>query len=106
VEVFGSLGNIVTSNNFANNAVISTSDSVRRDVPLNFFIERYTESYVAEVTAFVNAIVDDKPVPVTGADGRAPVVLGMAARKSYDEGRPVKVTEIDKGIADLTPMAR
>jgi myo-inositol 2-dehydrogenase/D-chiro-inositol 1-dehydrogenase len=94
VEVFGSRGNIATSNNFANNAVISTEASVRRDVPLNFFLERYLESYVAEVSAFVAAIVDDKPVPVTGADGRAPVVLGLAARRSYDEGRPVKVEEM------------
>ena len=81
VEVFGSHGSIATSNNFANNAVISTDASVRRDVPLNFFMERYLESYVAEVTAFVAAVADDKPVPVSGADGRAPVVLGLAARR-------------------------
>lgn len=93
VEVFGSLGNVATSNSFANSAVISTNASVRRDLPLNFFMERYTESYVAEVSAFVDAIVDDKPVPVTGADGRAPVVMGMAARRSFDEGRPVKLSE-------------
>jgi myo-inositol 2-dehydrogenase/D-chiro-inositol 1-dehydrogenase len=94
VEVFGSLGNIATSNQYANNAVISTNASIRRDLPLNFFMERYTESYVAEVAAFIAAIADDQPVPVTGADGRAPVVLGLAARRSYDEGRPVKVAEI------------
>jgi myo-inositol 2-dehydrogenase / D-chiro-inositol 1-dehydrogenase len=94
VEVLGSLGNIATSNNFANNAVISTGHSVRRDLPLNFFMERYTESYVAEVAAFVAAILDDQPVPVTGADGRAPVVMGMAARRSVDEGRPVRIEEI------------
>jgi len=94
VEVFGSLGNVATGNHYANSAVISTGSSVRRDLPLNFFVERYTESYVAEVTAFISAIVEDKPVAVTGADGRAPVILGMAARRSYDEGRPVKVEEI------------
>ncbi len=94
VEVFGSLGTIATSNRFANNAVISTNASVRRDLPLNFFMERYTESYVAELSAFVAAIVDDLPVLVTGADGRAPVVMGLAARRSYDERRPVKVEEI------------
>jgi myo-inositol 2-dehydrogenase/D-chiro-inositol 1-dehydrogenase len=102
VEVFGSLGKIVTSNNYANNAVISTDSSVRRDLPLNFFMERYIESYVAELSAFVTAIVDDQPVPVTGADGRAPVVMGIAARRSLAEGRPVKIEEI--GVA--TPAAR
>jgi len=102
VEVFGSKGSIVTANNFANNAVLSTNESLRRDLPLNFFMERYTESYVAEVAAFVDAIVDNGPVPVTGADGRAPVVMGLAARRSYDEGRPVKIEE----IAASTAVAR
>jgi myo-inositol 2-dehydrogenase/D-chiro-inositol 1-dehydrogenase len=36
----------------------------------------------------------DKPTPVTGYDGRVPVVMGLAARKSYDEARPVKLSEI------------
>jgi len=31
---------------------------------------------------------------VTGADGRAPVVIGLAARLSYDENRPVSLNEI------------
>jgi myo-inositol 2-dehydrogenase/D-chiro-inositol 1-dehydrogenase len=74
--------------------VISTGTNVCRDLPLNFFMERYTESYVAELAAFVAAIVDDQPVAVTGADGRAPVVIGMAARRSYDENRPVRLEEI------------
>lgn len=94
VEVFGSKGNIVTNNNYANNAVISTGERVYHDLPLNFFMERYTESYVAELAAFVAAIADDRPVPVSGADGRAPVVMGLAAKRSYLEGRPVKLEEI------------
>ena len=44
--------------------------------------------------AFIDAVANNKPVPVSGADGRAPVVMGIAARKSYDENRPVKLSEI------------
>jgi len=94
VEVLGSAGSIATANNYPNSAVISTADAVRRDLPLHFFMERYTESFVAEMTAFVDAVRNDRPVPVTGADGRAPVVLGLAARRSVDENRPVLVEEI------------
>lgn len=94
VEVLGSQGNIATGNSYANSAIISTSESVRRDLPLNFFMDRYTESYVAEVAAFVDAVVEDKPVPVSGMDGRVPVIMAMAARRSYEEGRPVKLEEI------------
>ena len=94
VEVLGSGGSVATSNNYPNSAVISDGQSVRRDLPLNFFMERYTESFVAEMTAFVNAVLNDQPTPVTGQDGRAPVVIGLAARKSYDENRPVRLSEI------------
>jgi myo-inositol 2-dehydrogenase/D-chiro-inositol 1-dehydrogenase len=93
VEVFGSGGAISTGNNYPNTAVLSTNRNVGRDLPLNFFLERYTESYVAEIQSFVDAVLNDKPVPVTGQDGRAPVVIALAARKSYDEGRPVRLSE-------------
>lgn len=92
VEVFGSGGAIRVENNYPNNAIISDARSVRRDLPLYFFVERYAESYVEELKAFVDAILNDKPVPVTGEDGRMAVVLGIAAWKSYRENRPVKVS--------------
>jgi myo-inositol 2-dehydrogenase/D-chiro-inositol 1-dehydrogenase len=61
---------------------------------LNFFMDRYTESFANELRCFVNAVLKDEPTPVTGIDGRIPVVMGLAARKSYDEGRPVRLSEI------------
>ncbi|MCS6846075.1 MAG: inositol 2-dehydrogenase [Caldilineales bacterium] len=94
VEVFGSKGAISTMNNYPNAAIVSDAASVRRDLPLHFFMDRYVESFAAEVMAFVDAVLNDQPVPVTGLDGRAPVVMALAAMKSYREGRPVKVSEI------------
>lgn len=94
VEVFGSKGAISTNNNYPNSAVLSTANSVHRDLPLNFFMQRYTESYFLEMEDFVEAVLEDKPVPVGGIDGRVPVVMGLAARKSHDESRPVKLSEI------------
>jgi myo-inositol 2-dehydrogenase/D-chiro-inositol 1-dehydrogenase len=94
VEVLGSAGAIATGNCYPNTAVVSTADSIRRDLPLNFFMDRYVESFADELRAFVDAVINDKPTAVTGADGRAPVVMALAARKSYEEGRPVKIEEI------------
>jgi myo-inositol 2-dehydrogenase / D-chiro-inositol 1-dehydrogenase len=94
VEILGSEGAIRTENCFANQATISTGTSVRRDLPLNFFMDRYTESYVSEMRAFVDAVMEDKPAPVTGMDGRIPVAMALAARKSYDEHRPVGLDEV------------
>ncbi len=94
VEILGSLGKIATENCYPNEATISTGVSISRDLPYNFFMDRYTESFSREVRSFVQAVVEDKPTRVTGIDGRIPVVMGLAARKSFDEGRPVRLSEI------------
>lgn len=94
VEVFGSAGAVSTANQYPNSAVISTAQNIHRDLPLNFFMERYLDSYRIEMEAFVDAVVNDGSVPVTGHDGRVPVIMGLAARKSYEENRPVRLDEI------------
>lgn len=94
VEVLGSKGAIHTENNYPNNSVVSGAASIHRDLPLNFFMERYMDSYAVEIMAFVDAVINDKPTPVTGNDGRMALLVGLAAQKSYLEKRPVKVAEI------------
>lgn len=95
VEVFGSHGAASSSNLHANAVTLSDGHSVRRDLPMNFFMDRYADSYAAEMAAFVEAIVKDQPVSVTGNDGRAPVVMAKAGRRSLRENRPVRLDEID-----------
>lgn len=94
IEILGSLGKIQTENCYPNTAEVSTADAVCRDLPLNFFMERYRESFAAELQAFVSAVLEDKPTPVTGIDGRIPMQMALAARKSYDEHRAVRLEEI------------
>lgn len=95
VELLGSGGAIRTDNLYPNAAVISTERGVQRDLPLHFFMERYSESFAVEMAAFVDAVRHDTPVPVTGEDGRAPVLIGLAAQRSYRENRPVALSEIE-----------
>jgi myo-inositol 2-dehydrogenase / D-chiro-inositol 1-dehydrogenase len=94
VEILGSKGAIATENCYPNQAILSTAAAIQRDLPLNFFMERYTESFVTELRAFVQAVVLDQPVPVNGIDGRVAVVMALAARKSYDERRPVQLEDV------------
>jgi myo-inositol 2-dehydrogenase/D-chiro-inositol 1-dehydrogenase len=94
VEILGSEGKIETSNCYPNQASISGAKTVYRDLPLNFFMERYTESFAMELKSFTEAVLENKPTAVTGIDGRIPVVMAKAARKSYDEHRPVRLEEI------------
>ena len=95
VEVFGSAGAASSGNWHANAVTISDASSVRRDLPLHFFIERYYESYVDEISQFVAAIAQGQPVPVVGNDGRVPVLMAMAGMRSLAEGRPVKLAEVE-----------
>lgn len=94
VEVLGSKGMVETGNNTANKATVSDSSGVHGALPLYFYLERYMDAYAAELQAFVNAIQKDEPTPVTGNDGRAPLIIGLAALKSLKENRPVKLSEI------------
>jgi myo-inositol 2-dehydrogenase/D-chiro-inositol 1-dehydrogenase len=94
VEILGSEGKIETGNCYPNTAEVSNAKNVSRDLPLNFFVERYRESFVTELRAFVDAVREDRPTPVTGIDGRIPIQMALAARKSYDEHRPVRLDEV------------
>lgn len=94
VEVFGSKGMIQAHNNTPDQDVYFDAEGVHSAKPLYFFLERYRESYVVEMKEFAQSIQENTSPPVTGIDGRIPVVMGMAARKSYLEHRPVRLSEI------------
>ena len=94
VEVFGSEGCIEVRNNTPNTHIFSNASGVYSEKPLYFFLERYMDSFVAEMQAFVVALSQDKRPLVTGLDGRIPMVIGLAARKSLLENRPVRLTEV------------
>ncbi|RIK29137.1 MAG: inositol 2-dehydrogenase [Anaerolineae bacterium] len=95
VEVFGSEGMVQAQNNTPDNDIYFNAEGVQSAKPLYFFLERYMESFIAEQRDFVQSIRDDTAPPVVGNDGRIPVVIGMAAKKSYLENRPVKLSEIE-----------
>ena len=94
VEVFGSKGMVTAANALTNTVTFSGSEGTHAASPPYFFVERYKPAYLAELRAFLACIQGDTPPPVTGADGRAPIVMGFAALKSLRENRPVRLSEI------------
>jgi len=94
VEAFGSNGMASSANHHDFNAVLATDQGFRQPPLQNFFLERYTASYLDQWDAFIDMVANGSPSPATGADGRAPLVIGMAAKKSMDEGRVVRIEEI------------
>lgn len=93
-EVFGSKGMVATANDSASTAIISNADGVTGEKPLYFFLERYMAAYAKEVKCFIKAIEDDTDTPLGVMDGLQPVLMGLAAKKSLEEHRPVKISEI------------
>ena len=94
VEAFGSKGMVNVKNDYPNTHTFYGEEGVVSEKPLYFFLERYMDAYKNEMKAFVDCVVNDKPSPATGQDGRESVVVAMAALKSLKEKRPVKVSEI------------
>ncbi|TYB29856.1 inositol 2-dehydrogenase [Aggregatibacter actinomycetemcomitans] len=93
-EVFGSKGAVQTSNDKDSTAVYSCEAGAIAEKPKYFFLERYMQSFADEMACFVDSVVNDKPTLVNGNDGLQPVLIGLAAKRSLDEGRPVKLAEI------------
>ncbi len=93
-EVFGSKGMAATSNDTLSTVVISDADGVTGEKPLYFFLERYMQSFATEIKGFISAIENDTETLVGVEDGLKPVLMGIAAKKSVAEHRPVKLSEI------------
>jgi myo-inositol 2-dehydrogenase / D-chiro-inositol 1-dehydrogenase len=95
VEVFGAGGMLTALNAVPDTHILSNGDGVHTAKPLYFFLERYTESFIAEMKEFVSCIQQDTQPMVSGADGRMAVVIGMAASQSYRLNKPIKISAVE-----------
>lgn len=94
LEVFCSQGTALSENERENVAVKGSREGFSSSRIPHFFMDRYASCYVDEIRQFADCVREETIVPVTGEDGRAAVVLGLAARMSLEENRPVKISEI------------
>jgi myo-inositol 2-dehydrogenase/D-chiro-inositol 1-dehydrogenase len=91
IEVHGAKGRLLAGNRTPTTVELADASAVSADKPLHFFLERYAEAYRIELAAFVDAVVNRKPMPVGAVDGRQALVLAEAARHSLQTGRSVPV---------------
>ncbi len=91
-EVFGSKGMLLNDNLRATTLRAYTERETETQAPLlNFFLERYEAAYRLELDAFVDAVIEGRPMPVSARDGRQALRLADAALESAETGRLVKV---------------
>ena len=94
LEVFGDRGMLTTDNMFKDYHRLYTREGTSGSLPLDFFMDRYAQSYILEMKEFVNSVSGNKPVPAGGNDGLMSLVIGLAAKISVTENRLVKLSEI------------
>ena len=94
VEAFGSGGMAASENPPSHSGMRRTAAGTITPTIAYFFLDRYIPSYIAEWKAFVDYVTDGGSSPVDADAGRAPLVIGLAAKLSVQEGRPVLCAEI------------
>jgi len=89
------LDGVAKAENEFENSVSTGNPSGFHSAPAkHFFMERYAPCYVEEVRQFIDAVRENLPTPTNGMDGYMAVAIAMAAAKSVQEKRPVKMSEI------------
>lgn len=92
-EIFGSEGAAFVGQARQTPIAVSNASGVHHD-HVTWFIERFAHAYAAELASFIDAILADRPVAVTGEDGRAALAMAIAAERSREMHRPVRMDEI------------
>lgn len=95
VEVLGSAALAASENPLETTSLVRDAGGTRLATLPYFFLERYTTSYLRQWASFVASITSGQVPLTSGHDGRAALVLGLAAKRSLLEGRPVRVAEVD-----------
>lgn len=83
VEVFGSKGMASDANDLQSTATVMTVDGAKSEKPMWFFLERYNQAFINQISSFIKAIEDNTETEVGAIDGLRPVLMAEAAKKSY-----------------------
>ena len=89
IEVFGSSGMLLAANQLEHSVTHYAKATTEQANPQHFFLERYQQAYIAELKAFYDAWVDNKPSPVPGEDGLQALRIAKAAKQSLESKQPV-----------------
>ena len=94
LEAFGSKGMIQANNSMKDTHRFWDESGSHQSRLLDFFIDRYQESYLNETNVFIQSLSKGTTPQVTGEDGLKATLIALAANKSMKENRPVKTSEI------------
>lgn len=92
LEVFGPKGSLTADNLRETTVMLNTAElSDAREAYLDFFLERYTAAYIAELTEFIRVAASGGQPSPTVKDGVEALRLAVAAEESLRDGVTVKL---------------
>jgi myo-inositol 2-dehydrogenase/D-chiro-inositol 1-dehydrogenase len=92
LEAFGSDGMLSVANQHPTSVRLSNATQTEAAPEyLNFFLDRYTPAYRAELDHLITAVEQDEQPSPGFSDGREALVLADAALKSFQTGRTVRL---------------
>ncbi|WP_164465165.1 inositol 2-dehydrogenase [Chryseobacterium lactis] len=85
LEILGDKGMISVENKKINHLTFYSENSLESSVLEPFFLERYKDSYIEEIKAFITSIQEKKEFPSTGEDALKASILADACEKSLEQ---------------------
>ncbi|MGQ9625735.1 MAG: inositol 2-dehydrogenase, partial [Anaerolineae bacterium] len=89
-EVLGSEGALMIGYFQQTPLLVLTKKGICHDM-VPYIIERFGHAYQAQIQHFVDCLQESREPSVRGMDGRAALEIGIAATRSFYEGRPVEL---------------
>ena len=91
IEMFGSSGSISADNPLITSISLKSDNTIAIDNQHYWFMERYEDAYIEQFRSFFDSVKNNKPPLVGGVDGLKAILIGIAAKQSVKEGKPVRL---------------
>jgi myo-inositol 2-dehydrogenase/D-chiro-inositol 1-dehydrogenase len=102
IEAFGATGMVVSDNPRQSGLVRYSKEHPGTRAPiLEFFMERYGDSYAAEIRLFLDCAREGRDMSVNALDGLMAAYLAEAATASRKQGKTIHLTGPDQELGDV-----
>jgi myo-inositol 2-dehydrogenase/D-chiro-inositol 1-dehydrogenase len=102
IEAFGAEGMVVSDNPRQSGFTRYSKSAPGTPEPiLEYFMERYGESYAAEIRLFLECARKGRDMPVNAMDGLMAAYLAEAATASRKQSRTIQLTGPDQDLGDV-----
>lgn len=103
-EIVGSSGSILVGS-LQRHSSIFLSSKGKHEAIADHFLTRFADAYLAEAQDFVDNILNERPVRISGRDGIRALEIAIAAENSHLSGRAAKVQSANDPQAEAVRTA-